>query len=273
MGSEDYDDENESMDDEEENDDEDDEYMAMVNDHFNPYEDDGWDVEEDEEDNYFARLFKNGELFNDDEFGKIILKPWQLFMDKQHLRDVVRDYCIQQGFSIIVDRATNTRYTVLCSTQGCGWRLHASSLPDGVTWAIKSIQHSEHTCQGSETINPMVNTKWATRVLLEDIRANNDIPAKAMNLKLWQRYRIEMRPSTLYMVRKHALMEIHGGHDVSYGYLAQYCQIIRETNPNSTGIDNALRDLWPKAGRRYYYKHLSKNFKAQFPGPLMLSLF
>ncbi|KAL2937936.1 Transposase for insertion sequence element IS905 [Bienertia sinuspersici] len=39
------------------------------------------------------------------------------------------------------------------------------------------------------------------------------------------------------------------------------------------GIDNAIRDLWPKAGRRNCCKHLSKNFKAQIPGPLMLSLF
>ncbi|XP_021735263.1 uncharacterized protein LOC110701949 [Chenopodium quinoa] len=39
------------------------------------------------------------------------------------------------------------------------------------------------------------------------------------------------------------------------------------------GIDAALTELWPKAGRRYCCKHLVKNWKKPFPGPLMFSLF
>lgn len=39
------------------------------------------------------------------------------------------------------------------------------------------------------------------------------------------------------------------------------------------GNQNAIADLWPKVDRRYCCKHLSKNFKRKFPGPLILSLF
>ncbi|XP_021757220.1 uncharacterized protein LOC110722252 [Chenopodium quinoa] len=39
------------------------------------------------------------------------------------------------------------------------------------------------------------------------------------------------------------------------------------------GIQAALTDLWPKVGRRYCCKHLVKNFKAEFPGLLMFSLY
>ncbi|XP_021731001.1 uncharacterized protein LOC110697906 [Chenopodium quinoa] len=39
------------------------------------------------------------------------------------------------------------------------------------------------------------------------------------------------------------------------------------------GIDAALNELWPKAGRRYCCKHLVKNWKKPLPGPLMFSLF
>ncbi|XP_021775764.1 uncharacterized protein LOC110739622 [Chenopodium quinoa] len=39
------------------------------------------------------------------------------------------------------------------------------------------------------------------------------------------------------------------------------------------GIDAALTELWPKAGRRYCCKHLVKNWKKPFPGPLMFNLF
>lgn len=39
------------------------------------------------------------------------------------------------------------------------------------------------------------------------------------------------------------------------------------------GIDVALNELWPEAGRRYCCLHLLKNWKTPFPGPLMYSLF
>ncbi|KAL2901169.1 tRNA-2-methylthio-N(6)-dimethylallyladenosine synthase [Bienertia sinuspersici] len=120
-------------------------------------------------------------MYSEEDFSKITIKPWQLFTDKQHLRDVVRDYCIQTGFSIIVQKANNKKWTVLCSDERCGWRLHACRLSDGLTWVIKSIQNPKHNCLGMQIKNPMVTSKWVARVLLEDIRANNDIPAKSNN--------------------------------------------------------------------------------------------
>ncbi|KAL2893834.1 hypothetical protein RDABS01_009743 [Bienertia sinuspersici] len=171
-----------------------------------------------------------------------------LFTDKQHLRDVLRDYCIQCGFSVIILSANNIKYTVSCATEGCAWRLHAGRLPDCMTWAIKSIQNFEHTCVGLESRNPMVNVKWATRVLLEDIRNHNETPKKALNEKLENKFGITICLSTLYRVRKRALMKIHGGHDVSYSHFVN-------------GIENALANYWPKCDRRICCKHLSKNWK------------
>ncbi|KAL2900514.1 Endochitinase 3, partial [Bienertia sinuspersici] len=39
------------------------------------------------------------------------------------------------------------------------------------------------------------------------------------------------------------------------------------------GIDLATKELWPEVGRRYCCRHLSKNWKKAFPGPLMWFLF
>lgn len=39
------------------------------------------------------------------------------------------------------------------------------------------------------------------------------------------------------------------------------------------GIDLALGNVWPTAKRRYCCRHLSSNYKKQFPGPLMYILF
>ncbi|KAL2898490.1 Endoplasmic reticulum oxidoreductin-1 [Bienertia sinuspersici] len=260
-------------------------HEMVVMDNYDPYVDDVWvddDIQDDGEGNYFAKLYRNGEMF-DKEDGRTELRPWQLFYYKQHLRDVVRDYCIQYGFSVVVDRVSNSIYTVYCSAEGCEWRLHASRLPDGFTWAIKSIQNSEHTCLGLEIRNPMVIAKWASRVLLEDIRADNDISGKTLNTLLWNRFKVQMATSTLYRVRARALIEIHGRYDDSCAFLPSYCEMIRETNPGSDasyvwnpethGIECALDKVWPEVDRRYCTKHLASNWKKAFPGPLMLSLF
>lgn len=87
-----------------------------------------------------------------------------------------------------------------------------------------------------ETHNSMVNVKWAKRVLMDDIRANNDILANSLNELLWQRYGVLMCQSTLYKVRGKALIDIHGGHDESYTLLPRYCEMIKETNPTSTAF-------------------------------------
>lgn len=97
----------------------------------------------------------------------------------------MRDYEIQSGFSIVVDKANNLRWTVTCSSPHC-------------TWAIKSIQSREDTCAGMEVNNPVVNVKWATKVLLEDISVNNDIPVKSLNKLMFDRYSVEMLRTSIY---------------------------------------------------------------------------
>ncbi|XP_021757228.1 uncharacterized protein LOC110722260 [Chenopodium quinoa] len=79
----------------------------------------------------------------------------------------------------------------------------------------------------------MVTSKWASRVLLEDIRANNDISGKALNALLWNRFNVQMATSTLYRVRAQALIEIYGGYDDSYSFLPSYCEMIKKTNTGS----------------------------------------
>ncbi|XP_021773240.1 uncharacterized protein LOC110737171 [Chenopodium quinoa] len=134
---------------------------------------------------------------------------------------------------LVVDRSSPWRFTASCLALNCGWRIHSSRLPDGVSWAIKSLMNSEHTCGGLDERNPLVTVKWAAEKLMEDIRANNDISEKTLNDLLFSRYGVHMETSTLYKMRAVALKEINGGHDTSYGHLPKYCEMVKETNPGS----------------------------------------
>ncbi|KAL2930826.1 Inactive 7-epi-sesquithujene synthase [Bienertia sinuspersici] len=134
-----------------------------------------------------SKIYKNGEVYDDVELGKIRLKPWQLFVDKDHLKDVIRDFCIQEGFSLVVVKADNERYIEECADIRCNWRIHASKLADEHTWAIKTLQQS-HNRDLNLVNNRMVNCEWAAQKLLEDIRANPNIKAKVINGHLWERH-------------------------------------------------------------------------------------
>ncbi|XP_021729166.1 uncharacterized protein LOC110696187 [Chenopodium quinoa] len=295
--------------------------------------------DEDDED-YFKRLYKNGEMYEDADFGKIVLRPWMIFTDKAHFKDTLKDFAVQERFAINVEYADNKRYTAVCQSQCCDWRLHASRLSDGRTWAIKKIWPNVHTCIGLETYNPICNVKWASQKVMEDIRANPDIPGKALIELLFQRYGIYMRQSTLYRLKCYVIEQLFGGHDESYSLLPMYAKMCIETNPETLafcawqeteslpkqlqftngnneifpiayaivsqedkeswsyffwhlrnmikessrehwtiisdrqkGVELALDNVWPEADRRFCCRHLSRNYKKKFPGPMMYVLF
>ncbi|KAL2897657.1 Transaldolase [Bienertia sinuspersici] len=153
----------------------------------------------------------------------------------------------------------------------------------------------------------MVSVKWAQRVLLEDIRADNDIPAKALNKSLWGRYRVQMTKSTLYRMKSKALVDIHGGMISLIGidetflngnYGGVLLSVVAVDGNNEifpvawanvsseddecwsffihnlkSSIEKACKDLWPEVDRRYCCNHLSVNFKQAFPSPKMWQLF
>ncbi|XP_021759165.1 uncharacterized protein LOC110724075 [Chenopodium quinoa] len=172
-------------------------------------------------------------MYEDVGFGKIVLRTWMLFIDKAHLRETLKDYAVQEGFALNVVAADNTRYTVTCYAECCEWRLHASRLIDGKTWAIKKIWPDVHNYRGLETYNPICTVKWVAPKVMEDIRAAPDIPGKALNELLFQRYGIYMKQAYLYRLKRYVIQELFGGHDESYSLMPRYADMNCQTNSES----------------------------------------
>ncbi|XP_074304697.1 uncharacterized protein LOC141639481 [Silene latifolia] len=211
-------------------------------------------------------MYRNGKLYDDKAFGSISLRSWMLFMDKEHFKDVLRDYCIQEGFYLIVLKADNTRYTAECGTVNCQWRIHASVLLDGTTWAIKSIINAVHGCVGAKSHNPMTNSTWVANKLMEDIKANPKITGKGIQDLLQKRYGIQMKTSTIYRIKELAMAEINGGHDDSYRKLPTYCEMIKETNPRSYATCSWIEMETPE--RPLQFKMIYISFNSQIKGAI-----
>ena len=159
-----------------------------------------------------------------------------IFTEKSHFKDTLKDYCVQERFEINVLWADNLRYTATCAAECCSWRIHASSLVDGRTQAIKKISPDFHTCRGLHTHNPICNVKWAAGKLMEYIREHPDCSGSDLNEHLYNTYGLYMKKSSLYNLKAYVIKEIFGGHDKSYALLPGYVKMIHQKNPNSVAF-------------------------------------
>ncbi|KAH9602427.1 hypothetical protein KSS87_022945 [Heliosperma pusillum] len=182
--------------------------LRYVDDQYNPYEDQGW---VDECGGYNAKLFKN-------------------------------------GFNLVVVKAECNRYTADCATASCGRRIHASVLPDGKTWAIKSIRSPDHGCDGVRNKNPM-----GGNVALASGSINPD------GVLQFKSCFISFHAQFTGLIRGcRSLIGVDGAHlKGNYG----------------GGVEPALEVVWPEAYRRFCARHLCSNFKQEHPGILMHELF
>ncbi|XP_057248197.1 uncharacterized protein LOC130590184 [Beta vulgaris subsp. vulgaris] len=140
-----------------------------------------------------------------------------IFLDKEHMVQAVRDFSVQVGADLVRLKVDAKRYTVVCANQDCGWRLHASVLPDKVTWAIKSLSEP-HSCHRLEH-NPMAGIKWLAGKILDQVRANFEVPCQSLVDLVLDKYGVTVPKSTMYKARAEAVKEIQGAHDESYGHL------------------------------------------------------
>ncbi|KAF8393878.1 hypothetical protein HHK36_020076 [Tetracentron sinense] len=146
-------------------------------------------------------------------------------------REALRDYITEEGFEIVRDKNEKARVTAHCLGEGCLWRIHASPLPDGVTYKIKTFQ-SEHTCVRA-TKNTNATSVWIAKKLVKRLRANLTMKIDGIRSEIRETYEIETSKWQLYRARVKARDEIEGNHGKSYNKMHVYAEVVRETNSGS----------------------------------------
>ncbi|XP_048494607.1 uncharacterized protein LOC125494819 [Beta vulgaris subsp. vulgaris] len=263
---------------ESEDDDEDDEYVGEEG----TSKDEGYDLEvedevEDEEvdvllekefEDYLDggsvldKLYTNGTIVGEMIFGQVKLAQRMIFSNKDNFLGVFKDYCIQEGFDVRVEKADNLRFIARCIIEDCEWRLHASKLMDGISWAIKSVT-GEHKLCGRMEENPMVTSVWLTRHLGDVISANPDVPVHSLQKMCLERFRIKVKERLLYKVKCLAKEQMYGGFSESYGLLPTYVEMIKRTN---TGCYVLVTWTTNSSNNTPKFKACFFSFAAQFKG-------
>ncbi|KAL7264276.1 hypothetical protein ACSBR1_002269 [Camellia fascicularis] len=90
--------------------------------------------------------------------GEVVLKKGMIFPEVNTFRATLRDYTMQTGFKIVRDKNEKSRVTAHCATEGYPWRIHASPLPDGITYKIKTLVCSAPTLHTSSILSALGHT-------------------------------------------------------------------------------------------------------------------
>ncbi|KAL2906147.1 Titin-like protein, partial [Bienertia sinuspersici] len=138
------------------------------------------DDESDDSDGVVSDLIEEDELVDYD--SDVQEKRFEDYLDGSH-----KDFCIQEGFGVTVEKADNQRYTAACVVESCNWRIHATVLKDNVSWAIKTLIGKHSTCGRLEE-NPMVSSEWLCRHLLQGLQANPETPVDSLQKLCMESY-------------------------------------------------------------------------------------
>ncbi|KAI8563839.1 hypothetical protein RHMOL_Rhmol03G0140400 [Rhododendron molle] len=110
--------------------------------------------------------------------GEITLKEGLLFANVNKFREALKEYTIQKGCKIVRVKNEKRKVTCRCAALSCNWRIHASPLPNDITYKIRKYE-GEHTCLTS-TIISKANSTWICKKMIGCLRTNSKMTLDAM---------------------------------------------------------------------------------------------
>lgn len=111
----------------------------------------------------------------------------------------------------------------------CPWRVHASPMPDGVTYKIKTCT-PDHTCQACTKIAP--SAAWMAEKIKSIVKSDPNVTNEVLRNDL-VKYGINPTDMQLWRAKQKAKEMVDGNHAESYKMLPKYCLIVMRTNPGS----------------------------------------
>jgi len=140
--------------------------------------------------NKMARTLRQGALWTRNRDGKVSLLPGHIFTCEEDMLTIMREYCIQEGFTLQKLKNEKTRYTHKCTNPGCSWKIHCSVLVDRTTWMVKAYS-GRHICGRSDQ-NRMATAPEVSKFLLPYFIASPKMDMKGIQDIVMRKYGIQI---------------------------------------------------------------------------------
>ncbi|KAK2659685.1 hypothetical protein Ddye_006218 [Dipteronia dyeriana] len=166
---------------------------------------------------------------------QISLRVEQVFESAEKGREILCNYAIQEGFELHKSKNDARRLTNKCKGDECSWRMHVSSLPDDVTFKIRSITE-DHVNRRRVMDNNEAATKWVVSMTSLLIRDNPNVKAKVLQTQIKSAYGVEPIKCKIYRAKRKELMMLKSDHVGCYGQLRKHGNILLQMNLGSLAV-------------------------------------
>lgn len=152
-----------------------------------------------------------------------------MFANVNAFRHSLNEYVMQWGFPINRKKNEKARITAICDFEGCPQRVHASPMPDGITFKIKT-RYPDHTCVRSEKTK--ASSKWMAKMIVHILRGDPNVRPQLLKDELIK-HGMSTSEMQLFRAKKAAMEMIDDNDAQSYCLLPKYGNMILSTNPGS----------------------------------------
>ncbi|XP_020111463.1 uncharacterized protein LOC109726337 [Ananas comosus] len=156
------------------------------------------------------------------------------YPDVNSFRSALHQFAVQNQFQFKIIKSDQSRVTARCTTEGCGWRIHAARIRGEATFQIKTLQ-SEHTCEVVNRCGNKNATKgWIAERIINWLKNEGDIPVSDLSRRLKEQYgRLELPYLRVWKGKELAMTQLHGKWDLSFLRVFDFCDEIRRRNVGS----------------------------------------
>ncbi|GJT19244.1 hypothetical protein Tco_0877950 [Tanacetum coccineum] len=148
----------------------------------------------------------------------------------------------------------------------CPWALQITKVKNSETWEVRTYS-DEHKCLQSRQIHACTS-KFLSKGIVDQIEKNPDVPIRALQAELQQKYELGVSRQKAFRAKAAALNQVKGDYSQQYTMLRDYCLELRRANPDTTiKIEverDSISDLNTRMFKRIYIclGTLKKGFKA-----------
>ncbi|KAL4280302.1 hypothetical protein GQ457_03G028240 [Hibiscus cannabinus] len=163
-----------------------------------------------------------------------------VFVDKEILKEAVRQYGRVHRFNMSFKKNDNKRVQVVCNFGKCPWVLWASKLnpkdPNDNTWQIKTMKN-EHSCQRGIRNNNIFSSRWIAKTFLHKFKADFNYSIVSLQQDIREAYEeVYVCLPKCTRARKLARETVLGSYKDQYGKIYEYLGEVRHSNPGTTTI-------------------------------------
>ncbi|KAL5758142.1 hypothetical protein ACOSP7_020753 [Xanthoceras sorbifolium] len=204
-----------------------------------------------------AELAK-GKPYKKHDNGKNKLEVRQKFKSIYLFRQVLREYCGQDGFQLKRIKNASWRYIATCAAKGCSWCIHASHINEKKTFMIMTL-NDRHYCQKVHK-NQEATTAWVASRSKCMIEETAEVKVSFLRKKIHRIYGLAVPSHTFYRAKNIVLKMTDEEYTASYSKLHSYEFVVRARNLGSTVI---LRTITPTLGDPSIFQRYFLSFEAQ----------